>query len=98
MCAILYISFIMERLHASRQVTLQIIRISIDLRSSNVSQTEQKQEFEEKAVLPFVASKRGVYYYPVNCSKAKTLSIKNTLYFKDELEAKRAGYKPHLGC
>jgi hypothetical protein len=46
----------------------------------------------------FVASKRGTYFYPVSCSKAKTLSSKNTLYFKDISAAEAAGFKAFSGC
>lgn len=46
----------------------------------------------------FVASKRGKYYYPKSCSKAKSLSIANMLYFKDKIAAEAAGYVPHSGC
>jgi hypothetical protein len=47
---------------------------------------------------PFVASKRGTYYYPSSCSRARTLSVKNMLYFKDISAAEAAGYKPYSGC
>lgn len=46
----------------------------------------------------FVASKKGRYYYPISCNRAKTLSTKNTLYFNDILAAEAAGYKPFSGC
>ncbi len=56
---------------------------------------------QEGAQVPehaFVASKRGKYYYPSLCSKAKTLSIKNMLYFKDISAAEAAGFKASSGC
>jgi hypothetical protein len=55
----------------------------------DTSQLEQK---------PFVASKRGKYYYPSNCAKAKALSVNNMLYFKDKMSAEGAGFVAYLGC
>lgn len=46
----------------------------------------------------FVASSRGKYYYPKTCSRAKSLSVKNVLYFKDKMSAEAAGYVAHSSC
>ena len=46
----------------------------------------------------FVASKKGTYFYPISCSRAKSLSSKNTLYFKDISAAEAAGFKAFSGC
>ncbi len=56
---------------------------------------------QESAVVPthaFVASKRGKYYYPSSCGKAKSLSVANVLYFKDISTAEAAGFKAYSGC
>jgi len=48
--------------------------------------------------LPFVASKRGQYYYPVNCSLSQGLSEKNKIYFASEAEAEAEGYRYNQRC
>jgi len=48
--------------------------------------------------LPFVASKRGKYYYPSNCSLAQGLSEKNKVYFKTRKEAEGRGYRLNPRC
>ncbi len=48
--------------------------------------------------LPFVASKIGQYYYPVNCSLAQGLSDKNKIYFLSEAEAEAEGYQYNKRC
>jgi hypothetical protein len=72
-------------------------------------QIVQKRSSLEPLVLPvevnlqnpedaFVASKRGKYYYPKNCDRAKSLSVQNMLYFKDKMSAEAAGFKAFLDC
>ena len=83
-----------ERIHS----TIQIIRSnqSNSLKETLVEQTNEGNSQKEGFL--FVASKRGVYYYPIKCSKAQALSVKNMLYFKDKLAAEAAGFKQYLGC
>jgi hypothetical protein len=98
LCLVLYMGYIYKMRALHTQSTVQILRqntqgnIEIhandDLRSSTTKKTDNA----------FVASKKGVYYYPINCSKAQALSVKNMLYFKDKMGAEGAGYKPYLGC
>ena len=47
---------------------------------------------------PFVASKRGKYYYPINCSLAQQLSKQNKVYFKSKKEAEAKGYQFNQKC
>lgn len=93
-----YLFFVLEKIDAGKQVSIQIIKSESNLAPSQTSQIETKEGIKANAEFPFVASKRGVYYYPINCSKAKSLSVKNMLYFKDKTAAEGAGYKPHSGC
>jgi hypothetical protein len=95
---LLYICFILTKLHKGNQPSIQIIRKEAIFEASEMLLLESKEGNEATSQFPFVASKRGVYYYPINCSKAKTLSVKNMLYFKDKTAAERAGYKQNLGC
>jgi hypothetical protein len=44
---------------------------------------------------PFVASSRGKYVYPVDCSRAKSLSEKNKIFFGTLEEAVKDGYKEY---
>lgn len=91
-------TFVWSRVQLFRARTIQIIRshslISSELSSEGTSMPTTPQVDSN----PFVASKRGKYYYPSNCTKAKTLSISNMLYFKDKIGAEAAGFKAHLGC
>jgi len=46
----------------------------------------------------YVASSRGKYYYPVDCSLAKNLSEKNKIYFQSREEAEARGYIYNSRC
>jgi len=46
----------------------------------------------------FVASSRGKYYYPVDCSLAQNLSEKNKIYFQSKEEAETKGYIFNSHC
>ena len=46
----------------------------------------------------FVASSRGKYYYPVDCSLAQNLSEKNKIYFSTKEEAESRGYLKNTRC
>ena len=46
----------------------------------------------------FVASSRGKYYYPVDCSLAQNLSEKNKIYFSTKEEAESRGYIQNTKC
>ncbi|NCO25105.1 hypothetical protein GW901_01075 [Candidatus Parcubacteria bacterium] len=46
----------------------------------------------------FVASSRGKYYYPVDCSLAQNLSEKNKIYFSTKEEAEAKGYIYNTKC
>ena len=41
----------------------------------------------------FVASRRGKNYYPLSSRNAESLKPENRIYFSDEEEAEKAGYK-----
>ena len=47
---------------------------------------------------PFVASSRGKYYYPVDCSLANGLKEENRIYFKTQQEAENNGYIYNTRC
>jgi hypothetical protein len=44
--------------------------------------------------MQFVASSRGKNYYPISSSAGQKLTPENRIYFRTEVEAERAGYKP----
>jgi len=92
-----YGNFIIFRVSAVES-TLQVIKF----KTFQIAQKEaiSAEDPGETSVggYQFVASKRGTYYYPKNCSRAKGLSAPNMLYFKDKMTAEAAGYKAHLAC
>ncbi len=94
---LLYGFFILIRVQLTHN-TLQIIQNS----QTNQLKTQIKSPQDTPSVNTdkgaYVASKRGTYYYPINCNKAQALAPQNMLYFKDKMSAERAGYKPHSGC
>jgi len=47
---------------------------------------------------PFVASSRGKYYYPVDCSLANGLKEENRIYFRTQQEAENNGYIYNTRC
>lgn len=47
---------------------------------------------------PFVASSRGKYYYPVDCSLSNSLKEENRIYFKTQQEAESRGYIYNTRC
>lgn len=95
---ILYMNFVFVKSLRRDLTTLQIIQNSGYFLYENTQKSTQIDTGGRGEDLPFVASKKGKYYYPSNCSKAKALSIKNTLYFKDKISAEGSGYMPYLGC
>ena len=68
--------------------------------SATSSQSENYHSFTTEKAQPqyYVASSRGKYYYPDNCSLAKTLSPKNLLKFNTAKEAEDAGYILNSHC
>jgi hypothetical protein len=74
--------------------TIQIVRKS-SVSESFVLTVETNVQDPNGA---FIASKRGKYYYPKKCDRAKSLSTQNMLYFKDKMSAEAAGFKAFLGC
>jgi len=52
----------------------------------------------EPKEFPFVASSRGKYYYPVDCSLANGLKEENRIYFKTQQEAENNGYVYNTRC
>jgi hypothetical protein len=94
----LYCLFVWSKILKEDLVTIQIVRSEAFF---EVKDAVKSEAFVEKGVegeFAFVASKKGVYYYPINCSRAKILSVKNMLYFKDKMSAEQAGYKAYSGC
>ena len=71
-----------------------IVKISDILKTDSV----EKEENMVVENIYYVASSRGKYYYPSNCSLAKNLSAKNLLTFSTEEEAKSAGYIFNTRC
>lgn len=46
----------------------------------------------------FVGSKEGSVYHLISCPGAKSIKQENKIFFGDEEEAKRAGYRPAANC
>ena len=61
-----------------------------------LAQIEAKKEAQKE--FPFVASSRGKYYYPVECSLANSLKEENKIYFKSQEEAEANGYTYNTRC
>jgi hypothetical protein len=59
---------------------------------SNVEKDNVKTEFYPGK---FIASKTGSVYHGSKCEWAKKISKKNQIWFQDDKEAKKAGYKQH---
>ena len=94
----LYTVFVFGNILQNEVSTIQILRFESKSEGQKVNFEAKPQETPLPKDFPFVASKRGVYYYPINCGRAQTLSVKNMLYFKDKIDAEGAGYKPHKDC
>lgn len=90
----LYGIWVYSRVVSGHLQTIQVVqyRGSVGLAPASAAPAVQVPEHA------FVASKRGKYYYPSTCSKARGLSSANMLYFKDISAAEAAGFKPFSGC
>ena len=84
-----------------------IIGANIISRPPLIIQKELITSIEESAIektitepkeFPFVASSRGKYYYPVDCSLANGLKEENKIYFKTQQEAENNGYIYNTRC
>ena len=84
-----------------------IIGANIISRPSLIIQKELITSIEESTIektitepkeFPFVASSRGKYYYPVDCSLANGLKEENKIYFKTQQEAENNGYIYNTRC
>ncbi|MEN9921035.1 MAG: hypothetical protein RLZZ517_13 [Candidatus Parcubacteria bacterium] len=95
---LVYLLYVAEMISIHKQSTIQIIRNTSNFESRVGVEESNPQVSSLQDDFVFVASKKGVYYYPINCNKAQALSVKNMLYFKDKMTAEGAGYKPYLGC
>ena len=73
-----------------------VLKVS-DILGNNGAVEENKKEIINENIY-YVASSRGKYYYPNNCSLADSLSPKNLLKFNTEEEAKKAGYIFNTRC
>jgi len=67
----------------------------LDLETS-LAEVETKNESLQE--FSYVASSRGKYYYPINCSLANTLKEENKIYFKSKEEAESRGYIYNTRC
>ena len=63
---------------------------------TELAEIETKNESPKE--FPYVASSRGKYYYPVDCSLANTLKEENKIYFKTSQEAESRGYIYNTRC
>lgn len=93
-----YMVFVWSKMLLQNNQTIQILIQKGDILEEKTVSSPIIREIPQKGEYSFVASKRGTYYYPLNCSKARTLSTKNMLYFKDKMSAEQAGYKAHKDC
>ncbi len=93
-----YFVFIGNKKASYRYPTLQIIHTNTEFAQKKNEMLTEASLKDKRGENLFVASRIGKYYYPINCKKAQSLSIKNMLYFKDKIDAERAGYEAYLGC
>ena len=99
--AILYFWWLGTHLLIFDTSTIQIIHKTEHQKAQITDQTSlisQKTENSVEGEYLFVASSRGKYFYPKDCSRARSLSIKNMLYFKDKMTAQGQGYVEYSGC
>ncbi len=67
----------------------------INLEEQPITVEKEKNNSQESG---YVASSRGKYYYPIDCSLAKDLSEKNKIYFQSKEEAEERGYIYNSRC
>ena len=94
----LYMGFVWNKILLREFNTIQILRLENRVGVFNI---QEMMTISPNTILlenQYVASKKGKYFYPSNCSKAKSLSIKNMLYYKDKMTAQASGYIEYLGC
>ena len=93
----LYIIFVWQiQLQAS--TTIQIISTNSAIFEKNIKTELLNNEIIPKGDYLYISSSKGKYYYPKDCGKARVLSAKNMLFYKDKMDAEKAGYLPYLGC
>lgn len=94
----LYMYFVWSQILVKNHTTLQILVQKNLIQEDIVARNGPNVENVQMKQSAFVASKKGKYYYPSNCSKANSLSIANMLYYKNKTSAEAAGYLPYSGC
>ncbi len=94
----LYLGFVWSNMLLRQTTTLQLNRSEITHSPTFDSVEPNLTENVQLSQNPYVASKKGKYYYPSSCNKAKALSVKNMLYFKDKMSAEAVGYQEYLQC
>lgn len=62
----------------------------------SLAEVEAKNESLKE--FSYIASSRGKYYYPIDCSLAKNLKEENKIYFKTKEEAEDKGYIYNTKC
>lgn len=65
---------------------------------TNVQDSIIEKTIIEYKEFQFVASSRGRYYYPIDCSLANGLKEENRIYFKTQQEAEESGYVYNTRC
>lgn len=99
---LVYSLYVWTKFVQNDNTTIQILIKNNTLESNFVNNLSQNRETisttSTSLEYMFIGSSRGKYYYPKDCSKARSLSVKNMLYFKDKIEAEAAGYIAHSGC
>lgn len=65
---------------------------------TNVQDSIIEKTIIEYKEFQFVASSRGKYYYPIDCSLANGLKEENRIYFKTQQEAEESGYVYNTRC
>lgn len=66
---------------------------------NNLGEASVIKSFSVKeSVGNYVASKRGKRFYPIECSAASSIVLKNRVYFNTREEAIQKGYSPSPSC
>ncbi len=65
---------------------------------TNIKESAGKKSITKPKEFLFVASSRGKYYYPIDCSLANGLKEENRIYFKTQQEAENKGYIYNTRC
>jgi len=93
----IFLSFSLGIIIGANIISRPPITVEKQLITSAEDSTIEKIMIKPKE-FSFVASSRGKYYYPIDCSLADGLKEENRIYFKTQQEAENKGYIYNTRC